>query len=66
MLTQEQFVQLMRQTQNGKTAKEFAGSLGISEQYLSDIYRYRRMPGEDVAAKMKFDRRVVFVPRKRR
>lgn len=66
MLTRDEFVALLRETQNGKNAKQFAASLGISEQYLSDIYRHRRDPGEGIAKKLHFEKRVMYVPRKRR
>lgn len=66
MLTRDQFVSLLRETQNGRNAKQFAAFLGVSEQYLSDIYRNRRDPGEGIAKKLKFEKRVMYIPRKRK
>jgi len=41
-------IRLMKQQQGERTQKEFASEIGISEQYLSDIYKGRREPGPTV------------------
>ena len=44
-ITHERLIEILRQTQGDRTAKELANDLGITPQYLSDIYSGRREPG---------------------
>lgn len=61
-LTQEQVVQMMRKRQGTRTAKEFAEELGISPQYLSDIYGGKREPGPSVLDALKLERGLIYKP----
>ena len=44
-ITREQVVEQLRKGQGKRTQMEYAKSLGISQQYLNDVYRGRRDPG---------------------
>lgn len=39
---------LLKKAQGGKNQKEFAEELGVSSQYLNDVYMKRREPGESI------------------
>jgi len=49
-LTVEELLNLMKKIQGEKTNTEFAAEIGISKQYLTDIYRRRKVPSETVSA----------------
>ena len=57
-LTVEQLLELMKKIQGEKTNTEFAADLGISKQYLSDMYNGRKVPSENVSAALGFTQRV--------
>ena len=57
-LTVEQLLELMKKIQGEKTNTEFAADLGISKQYLSDMYNGRKIPSETVSATLGFTQRV--------
>ena len=57
-LTVEELLQLMKKIQGEKTSTEFAADLGISKQYLSDMYNGRKIPSEAVSATLGFTQRV--------
>jgi hypothetical protein len=54
----------MKKIQGEKTNTEFAGDLGISKQYLCDIYNGRKVPSDTVSAALGFQARTqtVYVP----
>jgi hypothetical protein len=52
----EQVLRMLRQSQGDRTAKEFAGVIGISAQYLSDVYSRRRLPGPIVLSHLNLER----------
>ena len=52
----------MRKRQGERTAKEFAEELGISPQYLSDIYCGNRELGPAVLEALKLQRNVIYKP----
>jgi len=43
-----------------QTAQQFASRLGISPQYLSDVYNGRRPPGESITAALQVEKSVVY------
>src|ERR1700745_1298395 len=57
-LTVEQLLGLMKKIQGEKTNTEFAADLGISKQYLSDMYNGRKVPSENVSAALGFTQKV--------
>jgi hypothetical protein len=57
-LTVEQLLGLMKKIQGEKTNTEFAADLGISKQYLSDMYNGRKIPSEAVSSTLGFTQRV--------
>jgi hypothetical protein len=59
-LTLEQVVALMKERQGDKPQRVFAQELGITQGYLSDIYRLNRQPGEQILEKLGLVRRIVF------
>ena len=56
----EQFLEFMKKQQGDQTAQQFAARLGISPQYLSDVYNGRRPPGESIAAALNAEKSVVY------
>ena len=57
-LTVEELLGLMKKIQGEKTNTEFAAELGISKQYLSDMYNGRKVPSDTVSATLGFTQRV--------
>lgn len=41
-------LKIMKTLQGEKTQKEYAETIGISPQYLNDVYNSRRAPGETI------------------
>ena len=56
----DQFMEFMKKQQGEQTAQQFASRLGVSAQYLSDVYNGRRPPGESITAALKVEKRVVY------
>ena len=63
-LTVEELLALMKKIQGEKTNTEFAADLGISKQYLSDLYNGRKIPSDTVSGVLGFEQKVVtrYVP----
>ena len=61
-LNQDQVIQLLRKRQGDRTAKELAEELGISEQYLSDVFQKRRDIGPALCEGLGLEREVTFRP----
>jgi len=57
-LTVGELLDLMKKIQGEKTSTEFAADLGISKQYLSDMYNGRKIPSEAVSATLGFTQKV--------
>jgi len=51
-LTLKQVIALMKQRQGNKTQTDFAAELGISKQFLCDIYQGHRTPGEKALSRL--------------
>jgi len=63
-LSVEELLGLMKKIQGDMTNTEFAGELGISKQYLCDIYNGRKVPSDTVSAALGFQAKTqtVYVP----
>jgi transcriptional regulator with XRE-family HTH domain len=59
-LNLEQFLDFLKKQQGGQTAQQFASRIGVSPQYLSDVYNGRRPPGESITAALKVAKEVVY------
>lgn len=59
-LTVDEVVALMEKQRGDKTLREYAAELGVTNQFLCDIFKRRRNPGETVLAKMGLTQRVVY------
>ena len=57
-LTVEELLALMKKIQGEKTNTEFAANLGISKQYLSDLYSGRKIPSDTVSGALGFEQKV--------
>jgi hypothetical protein len=58
-LTVEELLALMKKIQGEKTNTEFAADLGISKQYLSDLYSGRKIPSDTVSSAFGFEQKVL-------
>jgi transcriptional regulator with XRE-family HTH domain len=56
----EQFMEFLKKQQGEQTAQQFASRLGVSPQYLSDVYNGRRPPGESITAALKVEKAVIY------
>jgi len=54
-LTVEELLSLMKKIQGEKTHTQFAGELGISKQYLCDLYSGRKAPSGTVSALLGYE-----------
>ena len=57
-LSVEELLGLMKKIQGEKTNTQFAADLGISKQYLCDMYNGRKIPSDNVSATLGFTTRV--------
>lgn len=60
-MSTEEFIVFMKRLQGDQTDGEFARSVGVSPQYISDIYRGRRVPGKNVVEALGVTRSVVYI-----
>ena len=58
-LTVDELLGLMKKIQGEKTNTQFASDLGISKQYLCDIYNGRKVPSDTVSASLGYTQKVV-------
>jgi transcriptional regulator with XRE-family HTH domain len=56
----DEFLEFLKQQQGNQTAQQFASRLGISPQYLSDVYNGRRPPGESITSALNVEKSVVY------
>jgi transcriptional regulator with XRE-family HTH domain len=56
----EQFLEFLKKQQGEQTAQQFATRLGVSPQYLSDVYNGRRPPGESITGALKVEKAMVY------
>lgn len=57
-LTVEELLALMKKIQGEKTNTAFAARLGISKQYLGDLYSGRKIPSDAVSGVFGFEQKV--------
>jgi hypothetical protein len=57
-LTVEELLGLMKKIQGEKTNTQFAAEIGISKQYLTDIYNGRKVPSDTVSEALGYTPRV--------
>src|SRR5690242_17946556 len=50
----EEVLSLMKTTEGEKTDTEFAAEIGITKQYLSDIYNRRKIPSDTVSSALDY------------
>jgi hypothetical protein len=64
VLSVQELLNLMKKIQGEKSNTEFAGELGISKQYLCDIYNGRKTPSDTVSTALGFQAKTqtVYVP----
>jgi len=53
-LTVDELLSLMKKIQGEKTNTQFAAEIGISKQYLTDIYNGRKVPSDTVSSALGF------------
>ena len=56
----DQFMEFLKKQQGEQTAQQFATRLGVSPQYLSDVFNGRRPPGESITAALKVEKAMVY------
>jgi transcriptional regulator with XRE-family HTH domain len=56
----EEFLEFLKRKQGGQTAQQFASRLGVSPQYLSDVYNGRRPPGESITSALSVEKAVTY------
>ena len=56
----DQFLEFLKRQQGDQTAQQFASRLGVSPQYLSDVYNGRRPPGESITSALHAEKAVVY------
>jgi transcriptional regulator with XRE-family HTH domain len=56
----DQFLEFLKRQQGEQTAQQFASRLGISPQYLSDVYNGRRPPGESITSALNVEKSVTY------
>jgi hypothetical protein len=63
-LSVAELLALMKQIQGEKTNTEFAADLGISKQYLTDVYNGRKTPSSTISSALGFETKVetLYVP----
>lgn len=59
-LTADEVVDLMTKQRGERTLREYAAELGVTNQFLCDIFMRRRNPGEKVLAKLGLTQRVLY------
>ena len=63
-LNQDQVIALLRKRQGLRTAKELAAEIGISQQYLSDVYAGKRTIGPAILEELGLESETVYIPAK--
>ena len=56
----DQFLEFLKRQQGDQTAQQFASRLGVSPQYLSDVYNGRRPPGESITSALNVAKAVTY------
>lgn len=61
-LTLADVVSILRKKQGKRTNRAFAAELGISAQFLGDIYDNRRTPGDKILLPLGLKSRMIYEP----
>lgn len=56
----DEFLEFLKKKQGDQTDKQFASSLGVSPQYLCDVYNGRRTPGDSIASAVSAERSLIY------
>lgn len=56
----DEFLDFLKEQQGDQNDKQFASSLGVSPQYLCDVYKGRRVPGDSIASAINAERSLVY------
>jgi transcriptional regulator with XRE-family HTH domain len=56
----DEFIAFMRKQQGEQTDKQFAESIGVTPQYICDIYNGRRVPGDSITRALGATRKLVY------
>lgn len=59
-LTRDEVIEILRKKQGERTAKELADELGITPQYLSDVFLGRRDIGPSILRPLGLESEVVY------
>jgi hypothetical protein len=57
----DEFLEFLKKQQGDQTNAAFASSIGVSPQYLSDVYNGRRDPGESITSALNVERVTSYV-----
>lgn len=60
-INKDEVIALMKKRQGERSNQDFAVELGISKQYLGDIYQGRRDPGETVLTALGLEKKEFFI-----
>lgn len=63
-MTESDVVNLLKKEQGERTAAQFAKEIGISPQYLSDVFTRRRSPGPAILEYLGLRRNESYIPEK--
>jgi transcriptional regulator with XRE-family HTH domain len=55
-------LEIMKALQKGQTQAQYAKSIGVSPQFLSDVYAMRRDPGEKILSALGIESDAYMVP----
>lgn len=56
----DEFVAFMKERQGELTDRDYAQSIGVSPQYLCDVYNGRRVPGDSITSALGATREVIY------
>ena len=56
----DEFIAFMKKQQGDQTDKDYAQAIGVSPQYLSDVYNGRRVPGDSITSALGATRSIIY------
>jgi len=62
-LTKDQVIGILRKRQGERTAKELASELGITPQYLSDVFAGKRELGPSILDGLGLESETIYIPK---
>jgi DNA-binding XRE family transcriptional regulator len=60
--TVDELLEIMEKVRGERTKTQFANDLGVSKQYLSDVYNHRKSPSSTLCASLGYVPETVYVP----